>query len=128
MEKTEGEVVCKGGGGGKSCSIFTSTSNHFQPKVGLPRGGEVKEKKNTSPVKQEVEVTLTNTSTATPSNLHTHASLPNHSFVGALGVGPKYLVDEYAVYDTRYWVLKDPMVTWIAYQELFIMLPLEYVW
>ena len=48
--------------------------------------------------------------------------------MGALGVGPKYLVDEYAVYDTRYWVLKDPMVTWIAYQELFIMLPLEYVW
>ena len=50
------------------------------------------------------------------------------SFVGGLGIGPKYLLDEYAVYDTRYWVLNDPMTAWITYQEVAIMLPLEYLW
>ena len=49
-------------------------------------------------------------------------------FVGGLGVGPKYLVDEYAVLDARYWVLKDPMVAWVCYAEFFIMMPLEIIW
>lgn len=49
-------------------------------------------------------------------------------FVGGLGVGPKYLVDEYAVLDARYWVLKDPMVAWVCYAEFFIMMPLEVIW
>ena len=48
--------------------------------------------------------------------------------MGGLGVGPKYLVDEYAVLDTRYWVLKDPLVAWVCYAEFFIMMPLEVVW
>lgn len=51
-----------------------------------------------------------------------------HSFVGGFGVGPKYLVDEYAVLDSRYWVLQDPMVMWVCYLEFFVMLPLEYIW
>lgn len=58
-------------------------------------------------------------------NLLSHHPL---SFVGALGIGPKYLLDEYAVLDTRYWVLKDPVVAWVSYQEFFIMAPLSYMW
>lgn len=53
---------------------------------------------------------------------------PMDYFVGALGVGPKYLVDEYAVLDTRYWVLKDPCIMWVSYSEMFIQLPLEFAW
>lgn len=49
-------------------------------------------------------------------------------FVGGWGIGPKYLVDEYAVLDTRYWVLGDSMVAWVCYQEFFIMMPLELIW
>lgn len=51
-----------------------------------------------------------------------------HSFVGALGRGPKYLVDEYAVMDTRYWPLDDPTVAWISYLELVVYVPLCYFW
>ena len=51
-----------------------------------------------------------------------------HRLVGGFGLGPKYLVDEYAVLDARYWVLGDSMVAWVCYQEFFIMLPLELVW
>ena len=51
-----------------------------------------------------------------------------HRLVGGLGVGPKYLVDEYAVLDARYWVLGDSLVAWVCYQEFFIMMPLELVW
>lgn len=50
------------------------------------------------------------------------------SFVGALGVGPKYLLDEYAILDTRYWVLKNPCIMWVSYSEMFIQLPLEFAW
>lgn len=62
-----------------------------------------------------------------------HLSLPFpshyvHSLVGTFGVGPKYLVDEYAVLDTRYWVLKDPCIMWVSYSEMFIQLPLEFAW
>lgn len=52
----------------------------------------------------------------------------NTSLVGTFGVGPKYLVDEYAVLDTRYWVLKDPCIMWVSYSEMFIQLPLEFAW
>lgn len=48
--------------------------------------------------------------------------------VGGFGIGPKYLVDEYAVLDSRYWVLGDSMVAWVCYQEFFIMMPLELIW
>ena len=51
-----------------------------------------------------------------------------YSFVGALGRGPKYLVDEYAVMDTRYWPLDDPTVAWISYLELAVYVPLCYFW
>lgn len=50
------------------------------------------------------------------------------SFVGTNGRGPKYLVDEYAVMDTRYWPEDDPAVTWISIVELIIMIPLCYFW
>ena len=50
------------------------------------------------------------------------------SVVGALGRGPKYLSDEYAVMDTRYWPLDDPAVAWISYIELAIMIPLCFAW
>ena len=50
------------------------------------------------------------------------------SFVGSCGRGPKYLVDEYAVMDTRYWPEDDPAVTWISIVELVIMIPLCYLW
>ena len=43
-------------------------------------------------------------------------------------MGPKYLVDEYAVLDTRYWVEKDNGIMWISYIELFAMVPLSYLW
>lgn len=51
-----------------------------------------------------------------------------NSIVGALGRGPKYLSDEYAVMDTRYWPLDDPTVAWISYVELAIMIPLCFAW
>lgn len=73
-----------------------------------------------------------------PYKFSVHACSPKNSicntlfafirFVGGFGIGPKYLVDEYAILDTRYWVLQDPMVMWVCYQEFFIMLPLEYIW
>lgn len=50
------------------------------------------------------------------------------SFVGALGVGPKYLLDEYAILDSRYWVEKDNTVMWVSYLEFFTMAPLSYLW
>lgn len=50
------------------------------------------------------------------------------SIVGALGRGPKYLSDEYAVMDTRYWPTDEPAVTWISYMELVIYIPLCYAW
>lgn len=52
----------------------------------------------------------------------------SYSFVGALGIGPKYLVDEYAILDSRYWVEKDNTVMWVSYMELFTMAPLSYLW
>lgn len=51
-----------------------------------------------------------------------------YRFVGGLGVGPKYLVDEYAILDTRYWALADPTVAWVCYLEFFVMMPLELLW
>ena len=51
-----------------------------------------------------------------------------HSLVGALGRGPKYLVDEYAILDSRYWPLDHPTVAWISYVELIIMIPLCFFW
>ena len=50
------------------------------------------------------------------------------SFVGTCGRGPKYLIDEYAVMDTRYWPEDDPAVTWISIVEILIMTPLCYIW
>lgn len=50
------------------------------------------------------------------------------SIVGAIGRGPKYLSDEYAVMDTRYWPLDDPTVAWISYVEMAIMIPLCFAW
>ena len=55
-------------------------------------------------------------------------SLFDFSLVGALGRGPKYLVDEYAVMDTRYWPLDDPAVAWISYLEMAVYVPLGYFW
>ena len=49
------------------------------------------------------------------------------SFVGALGIGPKYLLDEYAILDSRYWE-KDNTVMWVSYLEFFTMAPLSYMW
>ena len=67
-----------------------------------------------------------------PPSLHTSIPSPssctNYSFVGTFGVGPKYLVDEYAILDTRYWVLKNPCIMWVTYSEMFIQLPLEFAW
>lgn len=48
--------------------------------------------------------------------------------VGGLGIGPKYLVDEYAILDARYWVLGHSLVAWVCYLEFFIMMPLELLW
>ena len=45
-----------------------------------------------------------------------------------MGRGPKYLSDEYAVLDSRYWVLKDPIVMWVTYHEFFVMMPLCFLW
>ena len=58
----------------------------------------------------------------------THPRTSTHSWVGVFGLGPKYLVDEYAVLDTRYWVLQETLVMWVTYHEFFVMLPLEYIW
>ena len=44
------------------------------------------------------------------------------------GVGPKYLVDEYAILDSRYWVLQSPDVMTICVMEFYIMTPLCYMW
>ena len=57
----------------------------------------------------------------------THLSL-SLSFVGAHGIGPKYLVDEYAVLDSRYWPERDNTVMWVSYLEFFAMIPLSYMW
>ena len=57
-----------------------------------------------------------------------HMLPPNFSFVGSCGRGPKYLIDEYAVMDTRYWPEDDPAVTWISIVEIVIMTPLCYLW
>ncbi len=43
-------------------------------------------------------------------------------------MGPKYLVDEYAILDARYWVLQDPTVAWVCYLEAFVMIPLCFFW
>ncbi|XP_064392724.1 uncharacterized protein LOC135340333 isoform X3 [Halichondria panicea] len=53
---------------------------------------------------------------------------PMDYIVGALGRGPKYLTDEYAILDARYWPLNDPSVTWISNVELVVMLPLCFFW
>lgn len=50
------------------------------------------------------------------------------SLIGTVGRGPKYLVDEYAILDTRYWVLDYPAVSSISYIEFFVMLPMCYLW
>ena len=54
--------------------------------------------------------------------------LTSYRFVGSFGRGPKYLSDEYAVMDTRYWPLDDPTVAWISYVEAGIMVPLCFLW
>ena len=48
--------------------------------------------------------------------------------IGMYGVGPKYLVDEYAILDSRYWVLQSPDVMAICVMEFYIMTPLCYMW
>ena len=48
--------------------------------------------------------------------------------IGTFGIGPKYLADEYAVLDSRYWPLKDSGVMIISFIELFIMGPLCICW
>ncbi|XP_064392725.1 uncharacterized protein LOC135340335 [Halichondria panicea] len=53
---------------------------------------------------------------------------PMDYIVGALGRGPNYLTDEYAIMDTRYWPLDDPTVTWISNVEFVVMLPLCFFW
>jgi hypothetical protein len=60
--------------------------------------------------------------------LNTAVIHPMDFFVGSLGVGPKYLVDEYAILDSRYWVERDNTVMWVAYLEFFTMAPLSYLW
>ncbi len=49
-------------------------------------------------------------------------------FVGTLGIGPKYLVDEYAVLDSRYWVVQDTTVTIVSSLEFLVMGPMCYLW
>ncbi|KAL5477080.1 hypothetical protein EMCRGX_G023822 [Ephydatia muelleri] len=53
---------------------------------------------------------------------------PMDFLIGTVGRGPKYLVDEYAILDTRYWVLDYPAVSSISYIEFFVMLPMCYLW
>jgi cholestenol delta-isomerase len=48
--------------------------------------------------------------------------------IGVYGVGPKYLVDEYAVLDARYWVLQDGTVRMISLTEFYVMAPLCILW
>ena len=43
-------------------------------------------------------------------------------------MGPKYLVDEYAILDSRYWVVQDACVTIVSALEFFVMAPLCYLW
>ena len=50
------------------------------------------------------------------------------SLVGSQGIGPKYLVDEYAILDTRYWVLADPCVTIVSVLEAIVMIPFCFLW
>lgn len=54
--------------------------------------------------------------------------LSTDSIVGALGRGPKYLSDEYAIMDTRYWPTDEPAVIWISNIEVVIMIPLCFAW
>ena len=53
--------------------------------------------------------------------------LPPFSFVGALGIGPKFLLDEFAMLDSR-WPEKDNTVMWVCYMGFFTMVPLCYMW
>ena len=48
--------------------------------------------------------------------------------IGLYGIGWKYMVDEYAVLDSRFWATRDPAVTIVAVMELYIMYPLSIVW
>ena len=48
--------------------------------------------------------------------------------VGTLGFGPKYLVDEYSILDTRYWVTFDPCVTIVSSLEAVVMIPFCFLW
>ena len=54
--------------------------------------------------------------------------LPMYRLIGATGIGPKYLADEYAVLDSRYWPTKDPGVMIISFLELLVMGPLCICW
>ena len=47
---------------------------------------------------------------------------------GLYGIGWKYMVDEYAILDSRYWATRDPAVMTIAILELYIMYPLSIFW
>ena len=53
--------------------------------------------------------------------------LPPFSFVGVLGIGPKYLLDEFAVLDSR-WAEKDTTVMSVCCMGFFTMVPLAYMW
>ena len=50
------------------------------------------------------------------------------SIIGVYGVGPKYLVDEYAVLDSRYWVTQDATVMLVSLTEFYVMAPLCIFW
>ena len=50
------------------------------------------------------------------------------SIIGVYGVGPKYLVDEYAVLDSRYWVTQDATVMMVSLTEFYVMAPLCIFW
>jgi len=51
-----------------------------------------------------------------------------YRLIGTTGMGPKYLADEYAVLDSRYWPTKDSGVMIISLIELIIMGPLCICW
>ncbi|XP_003385787.1 PREDICTED: 3-beta-hydroxysteroid-Delta(8),Delta(7)-isomerase-like [Amphimedon queenslandica] len=53
---------------------------------------------------------------------------PMDLFVGTLGYGPRYMVDEYSVLDTRYWVVQDVCVTIVSFLEFIVMAPLCFFW
>ena len=44
------------------------------------------------------------------------------------GIGPKYMVDEYAILDSRYWATQSPDVMAICVMEFYIMTPLCFMW